>query len=248
MVDIEIMPVRFLIADDYRAHQRLLANIILLLGGEWQVADDGRMALQMAQRQTFDVILMDLQMPNLGGVAAADHLIELWTSRPQRPRIVAMTGDNSEERRMLCRAIGMDGFIPKPFDVGRLSETLQQVIIRGHCWEEGPAARLLNRSALHEAVMAGDHAAGMDRFESWVETTPAALREFMDEHNPERLEELRAASSAFGFVRLDASLALLHESRRASAVWLVETARDFRVSLAAAREALRESSTWMMAA
>jgi CheY-like chemotaxis protein len=241
------MPLRFLIADDYRSHQRLLANIILLLGGEWQCVDDGHTALEAAGSEHFDVILMDLQMPGLGGVAAADHLIEEWSFRPQRPRIVAMTGDTAEERRNLCRAIGMDGFIPKPFDAGFLSESLQQVMIRGHCWEEGPADRLLNRSALHRAVSDED-AAARRKFEFWAETTPDALRDFLDEPDPERIKELRAVSSAYGFVRLEASLALLHQTRRTSAVWLVETARDFRIGLEAARESLRESSDWMLAA
>ncbi len=241
------MPVRFLVADDYRSHQRLLANIILLLGGEWECADDGKTALKMADRGDFDVVLMDLQMPELGGVAAADHLIEHWVSGPHRPRIVAMTGDNTEERRNLCRAIGMDGFIPKPLDASLLAESLQQVMIRGHCWQEGPANRLLNRGALHRAL-GEDHEAGLERFESWAEKTPSTLRDFLDVHDADRIEELRASSHTFGFVRLDASLRLLRESHRASAVWFVETARDFRIGVEAARESLREVSDWMLAA
>lgn len=241
------MPLRFLIADDYRSHQRLLANIILRLGGEWQLADDGRVALQLAERQPFDVILMDLQMPGLGGVAAADHLIEHWASYPERPRIVAMTGDNTDERRLLCRSIGMDGFIAKPFDSGGLSEALQQVTIRGHCWEDGPSCRFLSRAALHRAVPRDDGFA-RDHFESWADTVPSQFRDFLDTYDLERIEELRACCGAYGFLRIEAALVTLRQSGRASALWLVETARDFRVTLAAARESLREASEWMLAA
>jgi len=242
------MPFRFLIADDYRSHQRLLGNIILRLGGEWEVADDGQTALRLAQTEPFDVILMDLQMPGLGGIAAADHLIEHWTSQEQRPRIVAITGDNTEEKRLLCRAIGMDGFIAKPFDVTILGDALQQVTIRGHCWEEGPASRLLNRDHLHRTVPHLDDHEAMAKFNSWAETAPAALRGLMDTHCFEKIEQLRADSEAFGFLGVANALSSLQYTSQASAVWLVETARTFRVSVAAARESLRESADWMMAA
>jgi CheY-like chemotaxis protein len=237
------MPVRFLIADDYRAHQRLLANIILLLGAEWEFAEDGRSALQKAEKHEFDIILMDMQMPGLGGAAAADHLLEHWAHDPRRPRIVAVTGDNTEERRTLCRAIGMDGFIAKPFDSLPLGESLQQVMIRGHCWEEGPSARLLNRGALHRAVARDGDSAGMEKFESWAQSTPVALRGLLDDHSRERIEELRIYSKAYGFVGIDAALATAQETSQVSAVWLVETARTFRICLTAARESLGETET-----
>jgi CheY-like chemotaxis protein len=242
------MPFRFLIADDYKAHQRLLGNIILRLGGEWELADDGQRALHLAQTEPFDVILMDLQMPGLGGVAAADQLIEHGTSQEQRPRIVAITGENTEEKRLLCRAIGMDGFITKPFDIGLLGEALQQVTIRGHCWEEGAARRLLNRDHLHRALSGGEDREAMARFDAWAAAAPAGLRGLMDTHCFDKIEQLRADSETFGFLGVVNALESLQWTSQASAVWLVETARTFRICLTAARESLREASEYMLAA
>lgn len=122
------MAVRFLIDDDYSAHQKLMANMIQFLGGAMRYAATGHEAMHLAQTEEFDVVLMDLQMPRLGGVAAADRLIHGWSEHTHRPRIIAVTADNTPERRALCRAVGMDGFITKPYEATTLNPT----------WRTGP--------------------------------------------------------------------------------------------------------------
>lgn len=142
------MPVRFLIADDIPAQQKLLANVVLFLGGESRFASNGREALRLAQDEVFDIVLLDLAMPELGGVAAANRLIEGWSALSFRPRIVAVTGETDDGSRTLCRAVGMDGFIAKPFSVAALRKSLKQLVTQGHCWPEGATRRILDVGAL----------------------------------------------------------------------------------------------------
>ena len=120
------MPVRFLIADDYRAHQRLLSNIILLLGAQWECADDGRMALQKAQKHEFDIILMDMSMPEMDGLTATrmlrgiDHLRDV--------PIVALTANAMEGDKEKSLEAGCTGYIRKPVDVDKLPDEVLHYI------------------------------------------------------------------------------------------------------------------------
>jgi CheY-like chemotaxis protein len=153
------MPVRFLIADDMPAQQKLMANAVMFLGGESRFASNGHEALRLAERETFDFILMDLQMPELNGVAAASYLLHQWTSLPNRPRIMAVTGENPDDVYILCRAVGMDGFISKPYTMTSLKRNLIQLLTQGHCWKEGPAERLLDMRQLDEGMRGRDEMA-----------------------------------------------------------------------------------------
>lgn len=150
------MPVRFLIADDMPAQQRLMANAVMFLGGESRFASNGHEALRLAERETFDFILMDLQMPELGGVAAASYLLHQWNTLSNRPRIMAVTGENPDDVYSLCRAIGMDGFISKPYTMTTLKRNLIQLLTQGHCWKEGPAERLLDLRQIDEGMRGRD--------------------------------------------------------------------------------------------
>lgn len=185
------MPLRFLIADDLGAHQRLMSNIVGFLGGEMRFASDGREVIRLAQSEEFDVLLLDLQMPELGGVAAADRLMHHWREHPRRPRLIAVTADNTPERRALCRAIGMDGFIAKPYDAPALRDALQQVVIRGHCWNDGPPRRTFDMKRFLAATRSTDFAA-------WSREAPALLRSTIN--NAQKSQELREALGNLGFL------------------------------------------------
>ncbi len=220
------MAVRFLIADDYSAHQKLMANMIQFLGGAMRYAATGYEAMHLAQTEEFDVVLMDLQMPRLGGVAAADRLIHGWSEHTHRPRIVAVTADNTPERRALCRAVGMDGFITKPYEATTLKGALQQVIISGHCWTDGEPMRTLDMKRFLKAAAAWDFAA-------WADAAPLALRAAATD--AEGLVEFRQQVHAFGFLSLERSLQSFASSDDSVSI---ETAiSDLRLGITAGQEA-----------
>lgn len=248
-----LMPVRFLIADDFSAHQKLMSNIIRFLGGESIFASNGHEALQIARSEECDIILMDLQMPGLGGVAAADQLIQAWPSGGRHPSIIAVTADCAPERRALCRAIGMNGFIAKPYDAGTLHDALQQVIIRGHCWTDGPPRRLFDMTQFLQVVEGGAELRRLE-FEEWAASMPDALGDLFDSINESgagasrpRIEEFYNDAATLGFIKLESTLVeIRHDTTHLKASWLDALLEDFDLCLMAARESIQLESESLM--
>lgn len=242
------MPVRFLIADDIPAHQQLLANAVMMLGGESRFAANGKEALRLAENEAFDIVLLDLQMPELGGVAAADHLITKWRSLSFRPRIVAVSGEGGEDARALCRAVGMDGYIAKPFPMATLRPMLKQLIMQGHCWDDGPPERLLDVICLG-AKLSQDGA----QFEASATEARSRLRELADKLEvlpPEECVSKAEAVGAFarqhGLVKLAPVMDTLAKAARDGEAslfsgQLADQLRDFERCVVAAREWLRHA-------
>lgn len=221
------MSVRLLIADDYSAHQKLMANIVQFLGGAMRYASNGHEAMRLAQSEEFDIVLMDLQMPGLGGVAAADRLLHGWSAHPHRSRIVAVTADNTPGCRALCRAVGMDGFIAKPYETATLKNALQQVIMFGHCWTNGVPERTLDMKRFLKAAVAMN-------FEAWAVTAAEALRTAaMDAAG---LAEFQKQAHSLGFLSLERSLHALATSGAAASIEAAIS--DLRLGITAGQEAL----------
>ncbi|CAN5748165.1 hypothetical protein BH11VER1_BH11VER1_29060 [soil metagenome] len=146
------MSVRFLIVDDAPGQQRLLANVVMFLGGESRGASNGREALEMVKHESFEVVLMDLHMPGLGGLETADQMLQSWSGLPHRPLLLAVTGDTRNDSLVLCRAIGMDGFVAKPYTVQTLRETFKELLIRRFAWMDGPSQRVLSLTKLQDTL------------------------------------------------------------------------------------------------
>ena len=104
-------PLRVLVAEDHAVNQQLFKTILERLGYEVVLADDGLEALKAGTAQRFDLIFMDIQMPNLNGYDATRKLRE----RGVRTPIVAVTASAVREERKRAAAAGMDDYITKPF-------------------------------------------------------------------------------------------------------------------------------------
>ena len=196
----------------------------------------------------FDIVLLDLQMPELGGVAAADHLIEKWRALSFRPRIVAVSGEGGEDARVLCRAVGMDGYIAKPFPMATLRPMLKQLIMQGHCWDDGPPERLLDVVCLGEKL-AQDGA----QFETLAQEARSQLRELADkletltpEECATKAESVGTFARQHGLVKLAPIMDTLAKAARDGeaslfSAQLVEQLRDFERCVVAAHEWLRHA-------
>jgi len=99
------------------------------MGYRADLASNGIEAVESVGRQAYDVVLMDVQMPDMDGLEATRQICSRWSS-DERPRIVAMTANAMQGDRDLCLAAGMDDYLTKPIRVERLVEALTLARVR----------------------------------------------------------------------------------------------------------------------
>jgi CheY-like chemotaxis protein len=118
-------PLRILLAEDNVVNQKLALRLLQQMGYRADVASNGIEAIESIERQAYDVVLMDVQMPEMDGLEASRRIVARWTTR-ERPRIVAMTANAMQGDREECLAAGMDDYITKPIRVEHLVTVLTQ--------------------------------------------------------------------------------------------------------------------------
>ena len=119
-------PLRILLAEDNVVNQKLALRQLQQLGYRADLASNGVEAIESVERQTYDVVLMDVQMPEMDGLEASRRITGKLPSG-RRPRIVAMTANAMQGDREMCLAAGMDDYIAKPIRVNQLVEALMNV-------------------------------------------------------------------------------------------------------------------------
>ncbi len=117
---------RILVAEDNKINQKILLNLLARIGHHADVASDGAQAIDAAIRQTYDLILMDIQMPNVDGIEATRQIRHSLTGKPQ-PRILALTAHATMDDRKECIEAGMDGYLTKPISQDVLSRSLADI-------------------------------------------------------------------------------------------------------------------------
>ncbi|MEO8855999.1 MAG: GAF domain-containing protein [Burkholderiaceae bacterium] len=122
-------PLRILLAEDNVVNQKLAMRLLQQMGYRADLAANGVEAIECIARQVYDVVLMDVQMPEMDGLEASRLIATRW-QQGQRPRIVAMTANAMQGDREACLAAGMDDYVTKPIRVGALVEALQQARTR----------------------------------------------------------------------------------------------------------------------
>ena len=118
-------PLRILLAEDNVVNQKVALRLLGQMGYRADVAANGLEAIEAVERQTYDVVLMDVQMPELDGFEASREISRRWPGA-RRPRIVAMTANAMQGDRELCEAAGMDDYVAKPIRVEELVAALER--------------------------------------------------------------------------------------------------------------------------
>jgi CheY-like chemotaxis protein len=119
-----IRPLRVLVAEDNPVNQLLVDTLLRRAGHACTLVGDGAAAIEAGRAGGFDVVLMDMQMPGVDGLAAARSLREAGATMP----IVAVTANAMTGDEALCRAAGMEGYLAKPFRAEDLWRELRRVV------------------------------------------------------------------------------------------------------------------------
>jgi PAS domain S-box-containing protein len=118
-------PLQILLAEDNAFNQKLAIHLLGQMGYRADLAANGLEAIQSVERQHYDVILMDVQMPEMDGLEASRQICARWP-REQRPHIVAVTANAMQGDREMCLAAGMDDYISKPIGIPDLAAALER--------------------------------------------------------------------------------------------------------------------------
>jgi signal transduction histidine kinase/CheY-like chemotaxis protein/predicted nucleic acid-binding protein len=120
----EHYPLKLLLAEDNLVNQKLAIQLLKRLGYTADIAENGLQVLEMLRANSYDVVLMDVQMPVLDGLEAT-HRIRIDLPPDDQPYIVAMTANAMSGDREACLAAGMDGYVSKPVQVGDLETAIK---------------------------------------------------------------------------------------------------------------------------
>lgn len=118
---------RVLIAEDTPASAKLLATVLAKRGHAVELAENGEEAVRMVRGGSYDLVLMDIQMPIMDGLEATTVIRHMPESGKSHLPIVAVTAFALRGQRELCLAAGMDDFVTKPVDIRSLMTTVERV-------------------------------------------------------------------------------------------------------------------------
>ena len=119
---------RALLVEDNDVNRKFAVRVLEKAGWNVEIATNGREAVDAYERTSFDMILMDLQMPVMDGLEATRYIRSLEENRDRRTPIVAMTANAMTGDRERCLDAGMDGYVSKPVRRAILMEEMDRVI------------------------------------------------------------------------------------------------------------------------
>lgn len=125
-----LAPLRILLAEDSLMNRKLAVGLLEKHGHEVLVAEDGRQALDLLEKEPVDLILMDVEMPEMDGLAATEAIRELEREQGGHVPIIAMTAHAMKGDRERCLEVGMDDYISKPIRAEELFDIVQRVLQR----------------------------------------------------------------------------------------------------------------------
>ena len=182
---------RILLAEDNLVNQRLATRVIEREGHHVQVAGSGREALAMLQQEEFDLVLMDIQMPDLDGLQTTARIRQMESFSGKRLPIVAMTAQTGDSDRQRCLKAGMDAYVSKPIRVSELMNLIESVVPGGRDME----SKTNQKSVVEEQFARLDEALALTRVGGDFELLREVAGLFLDDY-PQALEKIRTAVAA----------------------------------------------------
>jgi CheY-like chemotaxis protein/HPt (histidine-containing phosphotransfer) domain-containing protein len=185
---------RILLAEDNAMNQKVALRLLEQLGYRADIATNGLEAIEALERQPYDVVLMDVQMPELDGLDATRRICERWPEET-RPHIIAMTANALPEDREACFAAGMNDYVAKPIRAEELATALR----RARPLQNRDAGSGENEISLEAAALQGLRDLGGDEFlaeviDAFLADAPALITSLRSSLERQDTEELRRAA------------------------------------------------------
>jgi two-component system, sensor histidine kinase and response regulator len=182
-----------LLAEDNVVNQKLAEKILERMGHTVTVAEDGRKAVYAATGFNFDLILMDVQMPEMDGLEATKQIRRIQAETGIRTPILAMTAYAMKGDKERCLEAGMDGYVSKPIDIKELSDTIEKITsdVETPDQPKADASGIIDRDEVLERV-AGDKELLNELIDLFIEDCPrllAQVEQAIREQDPVRLEK-----------------------------------------------------------
>jgi two-component system sensor histidine kinase/response regulator len=184
---------RILLVEDNAVNQRVASGLLTRRGHHVTVAQDGREALARLDQTTFDLVLMDLQMPVMDGLEATIAIRRRERVTGRRVRIVAMTAHAMHGDRERCLAAGMDGYLSKPIEPATLFAVVEQDSDGAGVQPATAGPVTFDGDALWERL-SGDEELMTDIIRLFLQELPARLAAIGDAVNSRNAKALRAAA------------------------------------------------------
>lgn len=209
------LPLNILLAEDIVVNQKVALLILKQLGYRADVASNGIEVLEALRRQPYDVVLMDVHMPEMDGLTTTKHICQEWTA--ERPRIIAMTANAMTGDREKCLAVGMDDYVSKPIRVDELRQALSRCQPSEDKEIETTAEESVTESAIDFSVleslceMAGEEASLLveEMIDSYLNDTASrlqAISEAIEQADTETIHQaahsMKSSSANLGAVNL----------------------------------------------
>ncbi|MBI5032420.1 MAG: PAS domain S-box protein [Chloroflexi bacterium] len=201
------LPLRILLAEDHTINQKLAMQMLKKMGYRADVAGNGLEAVEAVQRQTYDVVLMDVHMPEMDGLEATRKIRQLPNC--SRIYIIAMTANAMQGDRETCLEAGMDDYISKPVQVKELQTALERGAVRAATPPEVQAIdwTVLDNLRMLQEEGQEDFVQGM--IDLYLKTSPQLLGEIqaaIANKNPSELQHaahtLKGNSNSLGAVQV----------------------------------------------
>ena len=194
----EQLPLRILVAEDNAVNQKVVMRLLGRMGYRADVAANGLEVLDAIERQHYDVVLMDIQMPEMDGIEAARRIFQR-RDRHEAPRLIAMTANAMPGDRELALSVGMEGYLTKPIDLSILRQALLGLSARndtgGHAGMQSLDLRRLDELA----ELGADDGGRLLRelIDLFVADSPAQMRSLWTAFGGRDASGLRAAAHRF---------------------------------------------------
>jgi CheY-like chemotaxis protein len=189
---------RVLVAEDNAVNQRVAQGLLTRRGHQVTIVGDGRQAVDAVENGTFDLVLMDVQMPEMDGLEATKAIRANEARTGRHVRIVAMTAHAMSGDRERCFAAGMDGYLSKPIDPAMLRTVVEtdSVPMPPPVTEPAAVRAMPIDSQQFMSRLGGDEQLFLDVVQVFLQDCPARLAEIKEAVDRRDAKRIRATAHA----------------------------------------------------